>query len=103
MRKRLRKKKHLKEFTDWGTAITVIRNRTNDFEQFIDDFIEQAIEGTVCSFGGGGKEDRLEGVIQLGCKTNRPEERLHHIMNWLKSRDDVLEFKFGPLVNLWHE
>ncbi|QDT80592.1 hypothetical protein Mal35_40640 [Gimesia maris] len=53
MRKRLRKKKHLGEFIDWDVAVTVNLVPGSDYETFLDDWIEQAIEGNHCSLVAG--------------------------------------------------
>ena len=95
MEKRLRKKKHLGEFVEWGVPVAIARKQK-------DDFIEQAIEGNGCYFGGGRRGDRLEGVIQLGKTCDGPEERLKKIVSWLEAREDVEKYVIGKLVDLWH-
>ncbi|EDL62115.1 50S ribosome-binding protein YggL [Gimesia maris] len=102
MRKRLRKKKHLGEFIDWDVAITVNLVPGSDYETFLDDWIEQAIEGNHCSFGGGGMNETIEGIIQLGTAAKQPEKRLERITDWLKDRPDVLHFQFSPLFDGWN-
>ncbi|MCH9654559.1 MAG: YggL family protein [Planctomycetes bacterium] len=102
MRKRLRKKKHLGEFKAWGTSITIKRTTCDDFDPFLDDFIEQAIEGNHCFFGGGGMDDSFEGIIQLGTISNDPEERLIAIKDWLDRRADVDNYVIGKLIDLWY-
>jgi uncharacterized protein YggL (DUF469 family) len=39
MKKRLRKKKHLGEFTEWGVPVAIARKRKDDFDSFLDDFL----------------------------------------------------------------
>jgi uncharacterized protein YggL (DUF469 family) len=102
MKKRLRKKKHLGEFVEWGVPVVIVRKQRDDFDRFLDDFIQQAIEGNGCYFGGGGKEDRLEGVIELGKTCDGPQERLKEIMSWLEAREDVRNYVIGKVVDLWH-
>ena len=36
MRKRLRKKKHYGEFTEWGRQLIITRNRKDGFDEFLD-------------------------------------------------------------------
>ncbi len=43
MKKRLRKKKHYGEFTEWGRQLVIMRNRKDRFDEFLDAFIEEAI------------------------------------------------------------
>jgi uncharacterized protein YggL (DUF469 family) len=102
MKKRLRKKQHLGEFVEWGVPVVIARRQQDNFDSFLDDFIQQAIEGNGCYFGGGGKEDRLEGVIELGKTRDGPEEKLTKIMSWLEARGDVQNYVLGKVVDLWH-
>lgn len=66
MKKRLRKKKHVGEFTEYGIEISIKFNSNIDSDQFLDDFIENAIERNGLLFGGGHDNITLEGVIELG-------------------------------------
>ncbi len=102
MRKRLRKKKHRGEFVEWGVPVAIVRTRKDAFDGFLDEFIEQAIEGNDCYFGGGGKADRLEGLIELGKTSDGPEERLKKIIGWLDAREDVETYATGNMMDLWH-
>ncbi|WP_417385821.1 50S ribosome-binding protein YggL [Gimesia sp.] len=102
MRRRLRKKKHLGEFIDWAVAVTVNLIPGADFDTFLDDWIEQAIEGNHCSFGGCSMPEQTEGIIQLGTIAKQPEKRLERITDWLKHRSDVLNFQFSPLFDAWN-
>jgi uncharacterized protein len=101
MKKRLRKKRHLGEFVEWGMPITIVRKNKGDFDSFLDDFIEQAIERNGLYFGGGGKEDCLKGVIELGKKSDGPKERLKKILEWLANRKDVESYVIGNMLDLW--
>jgi uncharacterized protein YggL (DUF469 family) len=101
MKKRLRKKKHCGEFTEWGRQIVIIRNRKDDFDEFLDAFIEEAVEANGCYCGGGGKEDKLDVVIELGRRSNDPEARLRRITAWLGARPDVLSWETGEEFDIW--
>ena len=65
MKKRLRKKKHCGEFTEWGRQLVIMRNQKDGFDEFLDAFIEEAIESNGCYCGGGGNEDKLDVVVEL--------------------------------------
>ncbi len=54
MRKRLRKKKHLKEFREYGVSLVVEIHDGTEFHAFLDDFILKAVEANGLAFGGGG-------------------------------------------------
>ena len=102
MRKRLRKKKHRGEFIDWNVAVTVNLVPGSDYEIFLDDWIEQSIEGNHCFFGGSSTPQQIEGTIQLGTAAKQPEKRLTDIIDWLNNRLDVLNFQFSPLYDGWN-
>ncbi|HED04847.1 MAG TPA: DUF469 family protein [Candidatus Fraserbacteria bacterium] len=102
MKKRLRKKKHTGEFTEWGVTVAIVIRQEADFDHFLDDFIEEAIEGNDCYFGGGGRAPRLEGVIELGRISDDPEEKLRKVIGWLEAREDVERYATGKLIDLWY-
>ncbi len=102
MKKRLRKKKHYGEFTEWGRQLVVNRNRKEGFDEFLDAFVEEAIEANACYCGGGGSDDRLDVVVELGRRSDDPDERLKKIVTWLDARSDVQGFKVGEEFDVWH-
>jgi uncharacterized protein YggL (DUF469 family) len=102
MKKRLRKKKHLGEFAGWGRELIIERNTAEGFDEFMDSFITDAIEANGCYCGGGGKDDHLEFVIELGRLCDHPDERMERIKQWLDARPDVQSCKVGDLFDLWH-
>jgi len=102
MKKRLRKKKHRGEFTEWGRQIVVTRNRKDEFDRFLDAFIKEAVEASGCRCGGGGKEDKLDVILDLGRRSDDPEARLKRITAWLDARPDVRSWKTGEEFDLWH-
>ena len=102
MKKRLRKKKHCGEFTEWGRQLIIMRNRKDGFDEFLDTFIEEAIESNGCYCGGGGKEDKLDVVVELGRRSDDPAARLKRIIAWLDARPDVQNWRLGEEFDLWH-
>ncbi len=102
MKKRLRKKKHLGEFTQWGRQLVNTRNRKDDFDEFLDAFIEEAIEANGCYCGGGGKKDKLDVVVELGRRLDDPAARLKRITAWLDARPDVQSWRAGEEFDIWH-
>ena len=102
MKRRLRKKKHRGEFTEWGRQFVITRNRKDEFDEFLDAFIEDAIEANGCYCGGGGKEDKLDVVVELGRRTDDPAARLKRITKWLDARHDVQSWKTGEEFDIWH-
>lgn len=102
MKKRLRKKKHFGEFKFFGVEILIKLNSKDVFDKFHSDFILEAVEGNGCFFGGGGMADQIEGFIELGYASDKPESRLKAITQWLDSRDDVSEYKVDRLTDACH-
>ena len=102
MKKRLRKKKHSGEFTEWGRQLVIMRNRKEGFDAFLDAFIEEAIESNRCYCGGGGKEDKLDVVVELGRRSDDPDARVNRITAWLDSRSDVETWRLGEEFDIWH-
>jgi hypothetical protein len=106
MKKRLRKKRHLKEFQELGFEISC-RLRDNlteeEFDKFIDDFIEKAIESHDLIFGGGGDSKSWEGFICHDKRYQYPtEDDRKMIKDWLSSRNEVIDSSVSQLVDAWY-
>jgi uncharacterized protein YggL (DUF469 family) len=69
--------------------------------EFLDDFIGH-IESINCFIGGGGMEDRLDAIIELGALSDDREGRMKSIIDWLAARPDVQSWKIGDDIDLWH-
>ena len=102
MKKRVRKKKRLAEFKEFGVPVAIKRKQKSNFDAFLDEFLEQAIESNECCFGGSGNDDYLEGFIELGKATYNPEEKLRKIFEWLDARPDIEKYVTGDLVDAWY-
>lgn len=102
MNKRLRKKKHVGEFAALGCQVIVRRKRSDGFDAFLDIFIEGAIEANGLYCGGGGQDDTLDVVVELGRPSQDPEGKLRAVTVWLDGREDVREYQTGPLIDLWY-
>jgi len=102
MKKRLCKKKHYGEFTQWGRRLIITRNRKDGFDEFLDALIEEVIEANGCYCGGGGKEDKLDVVVGLGPPSDDPTARMDKITAWLDARPDVQSWRTGEEFDIWH-
>jgi uncharacterized protein YggL (DUF469 family) len=102
VKKRLRKKKHRGEFIEWGQQLIFTRNCKDGFDEFFDAFIEEAIEANGCYCGGGGKEDKLDMVVELGRSSDDPATRMKTITAWLDARSDVQSWRTGEEFDIWH-
>lgn len=102
MKKRFRKKRHFAEFAEWGRQLVITRNRKDEFDTFFDSFIEEAIEANGCYCGGGGKEDTLNVIVELGRRSDHPDAKMARITEWLETRSDVQSWRMGEEFDLWH-
>ena len=102
MRKRLRKKKHVGEFQEFGAELEVMMHTGTDSDQFVDDFLVHAVESNGLQFGGGGGGLELRGFVELGrrdvCAAN-----LAKVTAWLAAEPRVESFTIGRPVDAWAE
>lgn len=101
MRKRLRKKKHLGEFREFGVEVRIEVKPAADHDSFLDDWIIQAVEGNGLQFGGGGSRSEMSGFLELG-RQEQVAAKLASVEGWLKSDSRVKSYEFGPPVDAWH-
>ena len=101
MKKRLRKKKHCGEFREFGCQLIITRNQKEEFDEFLDACLEEAIEANGCYCGGGGKEDKLDVVVELGRQSVDRADRMKRIEAWLAARDDVQNWEKGTEFDIW--
>lgn len=102
MKKRLRKKKHCGEFSEWGRQLVAIRDTKKDADAFQDAFIAEAIEDNGCCCGGSLSDDKVDVIVELGKMTDDPEAKFSKVTAWLDARPDVEGWRAGPLFDLWH-
>jgi hypothetical protein len=60
-----------------------------------------AIEANGCYCGGGGKEDKVDIVVELGRGEDDPAGRLKRITEWLDARPDVQSWRTGEEFDIW--
>jgi uncharacterized protein YggL (DUF469 family) len=105
VRKRLRKKLHVREFQELGFEV---RFRLTDhlsqdaFDAVVDAFISQAIEahGLVC--GGGGKNLEWTVFVTREGRGSATEAHRQAIETWLAASPEVNAVQIGPLVDAWY-
>ncbi len=102
MRKRLRKKKHYGEFTEWGRQFVITLSREDGYDDFLDVFIVEAIEANGCLCFAVGCEYGLDAIVELGCCVNDLDTRTQRIAAWLDGRSDVQSYRIGELFDTWH-
>jgi uncharacterized protein len=112
VKRRLRKKRHLREFQELGfrvvfrftSGLTV--DQCNDLE---DRFVLEAIEAHSLVCGGGGSDNEWDVFVTR----HKPGRRIKHhgsateahreaVEKWLQSEELVLQYYIGPLVDGWY-
>lgn len=61
----------------------------------------KTIESNGCYCGGGGYEDKLDVVVELGRRSDDPAARLNRITAWLDARSDVQNWRVSEEFNVW--
>lgn len=89
-------------FTEWGRQIRITRTCKDGFDAFWDAFIGEAIEANGCYCGGGGCEDELDFVVELGKCSENPDAKIKKITAWLDTRQDVRCWQVSEAFDLWH-
>lgn len=114
MKKRLRKKKKLGEFIEWGALIkaNLALKTEEDLDKFSDEFIDK-VESISCYCGGGISIDRgLDMVIELGPNKSKALGRLEDLEGWLGMHLLVSDVVVSgarhsgmndKVFDLWHE
>ena len=103
MKKRLRKKRHIGEFAEYGFKLRFAMTdglSTLDRNSILDDFIAE-IERLGLQFGGGGVSD-WEGFAALDSRGTATDEHRSAILAWLESHPNIEKPVVGPLVDSWH-
>jgi len=102
MKKRLRKKTHRGEFTEWGRQIVATRNTKEDADAFQDAFIFEAIEANGCYCGGCLSDDKVDVIVELGKMSDNPDAKFTKVTNWLDARPDIEGWRAGEMFDTWH-
>lgn len=102
--KRLRKKLHMGEFTEYGFNVNFELNKPltdEEIEAFLDLFLDDAIEKNGLIYGGGFGVT-FDGFVILEKNGSAKEEHRQLINSWLKSKKEIKKFQVGELVDAWH-
>ena len=105
MKRRIRKKKRLSEYQEFGfevsfdipTGLSVV-----DRNAILDDFITQAIEANGLQFGGGG-DTHWQGFVTLNKRRGSViEQHREPVRNWLNRNPQISNVSVGDLRDAWH-
>ena len=103
MKKRIRKKLHVREFKEMGFSLRFrIASDVDDegLNVFLDAFLE-TIETQGLGFGGGGNHE-WEGFITMMERGSTTEEHRAAVDRWLADHLQVVEHEVGPLEDAWY-
>lgn len=108
MKKRLRKKLHRGEFAILGVSLRAMFTHDltiSEFDAFVDDFIDQAIEARGLSFGGRGHPAKgWMGVIEPRAGQSRvAKDDLDWVGSWLEGRSEIQPFDFSDPWDIWNQ
>jgi uncharacterized protein YggL (DUF469 family) len=105
MRKRLRKKLHKKEFTQYGFSIWLrfkIGFSEEESDRLMDRFLDELIEANGLQFGGGGNGHEWEGVVAVAGRGSAKQTHRQLVSDWLGSQPAIVEFQIGDLQDVWY-
>lgn len=100
MRKRLRKKKHVGEFQEFGVEFVATVKPGVDFDSFCDDFIVDCVESRGLAFGGGGGGATLKGFVELG-RRDEYAANLAYVAAWFANSASIESYSIGEPVDAW--
>jgi uncharacterized protein YggL (DUF469 family) len=102
LRKRLRKKKRLGEFREYGFHIRFLMPGTTaqQWDSLLDEWID-FIESQRLQFGGGFSEE-CEGFVERNGRGSVTVEQRQAVSEWLANHPAVTEFRLSDPVDAWH-
>ncbi len=106
MRKRLRKKLRRGEFTEYAFDVQYSLTAgmlAGAAEEFLDRFIEHAIEARNLCCGGGGKELSWDFLVTKAGGGSTTEEDRSAVQAWLAGQPEVRSYAVGQFVDAWHD
>jgi hypothetical protein len=105
MRKRLRKELRRGEFTEYAFDVQYsLRDGMSptEVEEFLDRFLEHAIEAHSLSCGGGGQGVAWDFLVTKSGRGSPSEEQRSAVGAWLASQPEVRSYAVGQFVDAWH-
>lgn len=102
--RRLRKKLHVGEFQEFGFSISfsLLENlESKALDDFVDEFLAEAIENNSLKFGGGFGGNDSGGFATLNKRGGTTEDHRALVRNWLAAHPHVTNMQIGELVDAW--
>lgn len=106
MKKRLRKKYHLREFQEFCFDINfqyMGKTDSPEGDLFWEEFILQCIEGNGLNCGGGMSDEGWDFTAHSVDKNQAIEAQLEAVRKWLEARSDVQQVSCGNFRDLWYD
>ena len=103
MKKRIRKKLHVREFKEMGFPVRFrVQEEVDEggLTSFLDAFL-QMVEEQGMGFGGGGNHE-WEGFVTMMERGSTTEEHRTQVDRWLSYHQQVAEHEVGPLEDAWY-
>ncbi|MBT4290284.1 MAG: DUF469 family protein [Deltaproteobacteria bacterium] len=98
MKKRIRKKLKLKEYTEQGFRVVIQFDQENPKSKtLIQDFLNFTIDQNNLSCGGCTNDNQLEMFITSITRASTNEKHRYLIEQWIKKRPEVTSFNVGQL------
>ncbi len=105
MRKRLRKKLRRAEFTEYAFDVQYSLNAGMSAvaaDDFLERFVEQAIEAQNLSCGGGGRDLTWDFLVTKTGRGSPTEKDRTAVQAWLAAQPEVRSYAVGQFVDAWH-
>ena len=106
MKKRLRKKYHLREFQELCFDINfryMGKTDSPEGDQFWEEFIIQCIEGKGLNCSGSMSDDGWNFTAHSVDKSQTIKAQLEAVRKWLEDRSDVEDVRCGNFTDLWYD
>jgi len=105
MKRRLRKKKHVGEFQEFGfhVGFEFEADLTDDQRNaLLERFLREAIEANGLQFGGGGIGNAWTGFTALNGRGSATEHHRQAVEAWMRKQDPIRSSYVGPLIDAWY-
>ena len=105
MRKRLRKKLHLREFTQLAFLAKARVNPSLSeaaHDALLDRFILEAIERNDLHCGGGSGPEEWDLIVCANGRRSSSEADRQRVRAWLEGQGDLSSIFIGPLADAWN-
>ena len=105
LRRRLRKKRRLAEFREFGFSVLYQLESGADpstADAFLDRFVESAVEANGLLCGGGGGPVQFEFFVVGQTRLGASEAQRRRLQEWLRRQPEVAFQRVGELEDAWH-